>query len=117
VLARRALAVALSGHGHREAAGADRVDADRPRAADAEAGVGIAAELVVVVGEDRDRRDLVGRDVVAQRAGLRARQAAPGELRADRRLVRREVEDAAGQSERFHGGHREDTRSKRARRR
>ena len=114
VLARRALAVALAGHRHREAAGADRIDADRPRAADAEAGVGIAAELVVVVGEDRDRRDLVGGDVVAQRAGFGARQPAPGELGADRLFVGREIEDPAGQRERFHGDPSKDTRWRRA---
>jgi hypothetical protein len=110
VLARRALAVALAGHRHREAAGADGIDADRSRAIDAEARVRVAAELVVVVGEDRNRRDLVGRDVIAQCADFGARQPTSGELISDRRFAGREIEDPAGQRERFHGDPSKHTR-------
>jgi hypothetical protein len=66
------------------------------------------------VGEDRDRRDLVGGDVVAQRAGLGPRQPAPGELRAEMLFVGREIEDPAGQRERFRGDLAKATRWRRA---
>jgi hypothetical protein len=84
VFARRAFAIALAGDHHLDARGADRADADGPLAGCLEAHVWVAAERVVVVGEDRDRRDLVGRDVVAQGPGVAQGHGPAGQDLADR---------------------------------
>jgi hypothetical protein len=80
VLARRALAVAAARHGDLEAAGLRRASCDGHLAAALHAGVGEAGQAGVVVRQDGHRRDLVGRDVVAQRAGRSGRELLAGQL-------------------------------------
>jgi hypothetical protein len=81
VFPRRALAVAMPGHRDAKAAGhcagSDGHVVTRP-----EAGVGEARERVIVVRHDVHGRDLVGRHVVAQQAGLVQCEIAPGHLLA-----------------------------------
>ncbi|SOY63139.1 hypothetical protein CBM2587_B60170 [Cupriavidus taiwanensis] len=104
VLARRALAVAVAGNGDGEAAVADRVGGDRAGAVHLVAGIGIAAERVVIVRQDRHRRDLVGGNVVAQRAGPGQGHGLPLQLcRHDRRGVGK-VQDAGGGPDGAHAG-------------
>jgi hypothetical protein len=67
VLARGALAIAPARDHDLDARRADGIGADGKCLARLEAGVGVAAQLVVVVREDRKRRDLVGRHIVTQR--------------------------------------------------
>jgi hypothetical protein len=103
VLARAALAVALAGDHDLDAGGLDRVAPDRPLAAGGEAGVRIAAERGVEMHHRRERRDLVGRDVVAQRAcRIERQQRAPFELRAHERRVGAEEQQARLEPECVH---------------
>ena len=60
----------------------------------------LAAEPLVVFRELGDRRDLVGRVVVAERAGYVEREVAALKLGRDQLGIRREDEDAAGQRQR-----------------
>jgi hypothetical protein len=102
VLARAALAVAPAGDDDLDAGPADRVAVDRPLPARDESGVRPAAERRVEVDHDRQRRDLVGRDLVAQRPGLVARQRAALELRAYGRGIACEAQHARREAQRRH---------------
>ena len=95
VFARAALAVAPAPDEHGDPGVAQRVARDRPLAAGGESGERVPAERGVEVHHRRKRRDLVGGDVVAQRAGLGQRQRAPGELRPHERGDAAQVEPAA----------------------
>ena len=81
VFTRRAFAIPLARHHHLDAVGAYRVGADGGAVAGAKTGIRVTPQLFVVMGEDGQRRDFVGRHIVTQRLGLRqgnqlARQAA-----------------------------------------
>lgn len=87
VLARAALAVALAGDDDRDACVAQRIAPDRQLVAGLEAGVRIAAQRGVEMHHHRQRRDLVGGDVVAQRARGVERHRTALELRSNERRV------------------------------
>jgi len=70
VLTRGALAIALASHHHGKAPSTHSIGADGAHIAYPKAGVGVATQCVVVMGEDGQGRDLVGGDIVAQRAYL-----------------------------------------------
>jgi hypothetical protein len=95
VLARAALAIAPPGHQHLDAGIAQRVARDRPLALGMQAGVREAPERGVEVHQCRQRRDLVGGDLVAQGAGLRCIQVAAGQLLAHARRIRAQEQDPA----------------------
>ena len=65
VFARGPLAVTCPGDGHREAALANGILTDRTVFARLEADIGEAADFPVKVNQNRKRRDLVGRYIVA----------------------------------------------------
>ena len=94
VLARRALAVAAPGHRHLEAARLHGTHGDRRLAPAGKAGVREARELVVVVGHDRHRRDLVGGHVVAQSPCGGERELLAAKLRAHALRIVGEIQDA-----------------------
>jgi hypothetical protein len=85
--ARAALAVALAGDDDRDACVAQRIAPDRQLVAGLEAGVRIAAQRGVEMHHHRQRRDLVGGDVVAQRARGVERHRTALELRSNERRV------------------------------
>jgi hypothetical protein len=82
VFARTALAVAFAADDHLDGRGAQRVAGDRQLAAGLEAGVRMAAERGVEVHHRRQRDDLVGRDIVAQRPCSLERQRLAAQLGA-----------------------------------
>jgi hypothetical protein len=87
MLARAALAVAAAAHQHADAGAPQRVEADGALTAGGEAGVRVAPQRGVEIHHRRQRRDLVGGDVVAQGAGFGARDVAAGQLRTHQRRV------------------------------
>ena len=80
VLARRAFAVAASGHQHGETVLPQTAGADRPLIVDGQPGMGKVTEPIVEMRQDRDWRNLIGRDVIAQRPGLVKRHGLPLQL-------------------------------------
>ena len=101
-LARRPLAVPLACHENLKAAAMQRADADRHLAFHLERDVRVAREPLVVIEADGGRRDLVGRDVVAQRHALREGQVLSAQLAAHRVETLRQEKRAAGEADRRH---------------
>jgi hypothetical protein len=93
VLARRALAVAPSSHQHRKGRLPERTAFDGVFVAATQSGVGKVAQGVVVMAHDVDRRDLIGRDIVAQRRCLFAGQGIARQLAANHGRVLAEVKN------------------------
>jgi hypothetical protein len=102
---RGALAVPLASDQHLESTAVQRVDADRHLAFHLEGDVRVTGEPLVVVEAHRGRRDLVGRDVVAQRHALREREIGAAQLPAHRLEAFRQEQGAAGEAD--HGVHRD----------
>ncbi len=104
-LARGSLAVALARHRDGKAAVADGIAADRQLGARLEPHIRELPQPLIVGQHDRHRRDLVGGDVVAQRAGLGQGHGLAVELGAHAGGILRQVQHAAVEADGgFHGG-------------
>jgi hypothetical protein len=102
VLARAALAVALARHHHLEAAASHAVGLDGQRISGLESDVGKAAQRRIEMHHHRQRRDLVGGDVVAQRPRVVQQDALAGELCPHDRGFGAEVQRAGMETKRVH---------------
>ncbi len=94
-LARGTLAVALASHRDGKAAVADGIAPDRLLAPRLEPHIRELPQTLIVGEHDGDRRDLVGGDIVAQRAGLGQGHRLAVELGAHAGGILRQVQHAA----------------------
>jgi len=102
VLARGAFAVALARDDDGEAGLPDCAHTDGQPLAALETGVGVVAEALVEERQRRQRRDLIGRNIVAKRADGFEAEIGPGNLGVDPAGLGAKQQNASRQGQRRH---------------